>query len=246
MQQKEIEEQKRQDYDRMILLWAKCVDNVVYTLPGADNTKPSVTEDESSTAKSSYVTENIPYVVPEESSVTTDKPFVITEEQSVKEEALADVDEPPADEEEASGNEEDLLETVDESLQSGEESSVNAEVSVEGVINTIDEDDKSHLDELNKLGVSVIKKNDDGSYSGYYNNAVYNCLWDPIEHKWLTYNPDNLTSAGARDKALARVAKILAALAMGLKFTADINTCKDSQGNVYKYDEESGTYVMQK
>ena len=105
---------------------------------------------------------------------------------------------------------------------------------------------EEHKQDARALGLNIVQKNEDGSYNAYYNNTQYKCMWDPIEHKWLTYDPNGISEGRATDtsdKILVRISKILAALRQGLHFTSNINVCKDDQGNYYEFDETSGKFI---
>ena len=102
------------------------------------------------------------------------------------------------------------------------------------------------LENLQKKVGTVIKDGD--TYYNLYNNKKYNYLWDPFDHKWLTYEAAQLTNGKANDsqnKALLRIQMILAALKQGLSFTANPKIYKDKEGNSYYYDEQLGVFEKQ-
>ena len=103
---------------------------------------------------------------------------------------------------------------------------------------------KDNVDELQKKVGNVIYEN--GIYYNTFNNKRYNYVWDPYEHKWLTFDPSDMTNGKANDstnKTLMRIQRILAVLRQGLVFTANPDVCKDKDGNYYDYDESSGIFV---
>ena len=100
-----------------------------------------------------------------------------------------------------------------------------------------------NVDELQEKVGNVINNN--GVYYNIVNGKRYNYIWDPFEHKWLSYDPDDMRSgkSGSKaDKTISRIQMILAALKLGLTFTVNPNICKDSNGNFYDYDETTGTF----
>ena len=103
---------------------------------------------------------------------------------------------------------------------------------------------ESNVNALQKKVGNVIKDGD--SYYNSFNGKQYNYLWDPFNHKWLAYEPDQIINGKAVDsenKNLERIQMILIALQQGLTFTVNPKVCKDNAGNYYDYDELKGIFV---
>ena len=100
-----------------------------------------------------------------------------------------------------------------------------------------------NLEELQSKVGNIIS--DNGIYYSVFNGKRYNYVWDPFEHKWLTFASDDIKNGRPKDKTnltLVRVQLILAALKAGLIFTTNPNICKDRDGNFYDFNEASGTF----
>ena len=102
---------------------------------------------------------------------------------------------------------------------------------------------QKNVEELQKKVGNVINNN--GLYYNVFNEKTYCYVWNPYEHKWLTFAPNDITSDKAKDsanKALTRIQRILAVLKQGLIFTTNPNVCKDKDGNYYDYNEKTGRF----
>ena len=100
-----------------------------------------------------------------------------------------------------------------------------------------------NVDELQEKVGNVINNN--GVYFNVVNGKRYNYIWDPFEHKWLSYTADDIQSGNSgnkSDKTIARIQMILAALRQGLTFTVNPKVCIDSNGDYYDFDEKTGTF----
>ncbi len=99
---------------------------------------------------------------------------------------------------------------------------------------------ESQLEELrNKFGI-IIKSG--SKYFSNYNGIRYEYVWDPYDKKWISYETSvEETPADKLKKERAKM--IVAALNMGLNFTANIKVCTDSEGSYYDYNEAAGTFV---
>ena len=103
---------------------------------------------------------------------------------------------------------------------------------------------ESKVAELQKKVGTVIKK--DPVYYSQYNEKRYNYIYDPFEHKWITYEPNQISNGRAKDSSnvtLVRIEMIIAAINQGLSFTANPMVCRDEDGNYYDYNKESGTFI---
>ena len=102
---------------------------------------------------------------------------------------------------------------------------------------------KDNVEELQRKVGTVISEH--GLYYNVVGGKRYNYVWDPFEHKWLSYDSDDLRSGkpGSKsDKTLMKIRMIAAALKLGLIFTVNPKICKDSNGNFYDFDETTGTF----
>ena len=81
---------------------------------------------------------------------------------------------------------------------------------------------------------------DNGIYYNVFNGKRYNYVYDPFEHKWLTYEQSQIIDGQVNNPAnstLVRIQMILAALMLGLTFTANPKICKDKDGNYYDFNQ---------